>query len=105
MTSAVREARLQNAAAYMAVDLESDRVVIEMVFDAAYAYITGGVAADPMDAPDAPDVLSPGLFDFALNCLALHWYDHRSDMAGGAFPAALRPILTQLKAQGGGLIG
>lgn len=105
MKPEIREVRIRNAAAYMAADLESDRAVIESVYDAAYDYITGGVAPDPMSAPDAPEVLTPGLFDLAVNSLALHWFDHRSDMEGAAFPAALRPMLTQLKARCGGLIG
>ena len=89
----------------MAADLEEDRVNIELVYSAAYSYLTGGVAPDPMTQPGAPDELSPGLFDLALNSLALHWFDHRSDMESESFPAALRPILTQLKAKGGGLVG
>lgn len=101
----LREIRLQNLAAYMADDLEEDRQVIEMVFAAAYDYLTHGVTPDPMLTDPMPDELSLGLFDLALNSLALHWRDHRDDMESGAFPEALRPMLTQLKARGGGLVG
>lgn len=101
----LREERLERAAVYMSADLEADRLVVEMVYDAAYAYVTGGVCADPMTAQDAPEEFVPGMFDLAVNCLALHWYDHRSDMEGAAFPAALRPMFTQLKARGGCLVG
>ncbi len=101
----LKNARLENLAAYMAADSEADRVNIELVYSAAYAYLTGGVAPDPMTLPGAPEELTPGLWDLALNSLALHWYDHRGDMEAEQFPPALRPILTQLKAKGGELVG
>ena len=52
----LKNARLENLAAYMAADSEADRVNIELVYSAAYAYLTGGVAPDPMTLPGAPTV-------------------------------------------------
>ncbi len=106
MTAAeLKNARLANLAVYMAADSEADRVNIELVYSAAYAYLAGGVAPDPMTLPGAPEELAPGMWDLALNALALHWFDHRGDMETGSFPASLRPIITLLKAKGGGLVG
>lgn len=83
-------ARLAACKRYMRVDGDEDDEVILALMEAARLYLEGaGVLLERSPA---------ALYDLALYGLTLHYYDRRDAVGDeAAFPAGLRPVITQLK--------
>ncbi len=87
-------ALLEACKRYMRVDGdEEDEVILSLMF-AAELYLRGA-GITPENSPEA-------LYSLALYGLTLHYYDHRDAVGNeSAFPAGLRPVITQLKLMAG----
>jgi uncharacterized phage protein (predicted DNA packaging) len=82
---------LEEAKAYMRVDIDDDDALIQSLIDGAAAYLAGAGILDSEDSRYA----------LAVKALTLHWYDNRGDTVNSTviheIPCGLRTVIQQLK--------
>ena len=80
--------------AYMRAEEETDEAIAPF-YDAAVSYLAG----TGIQKPETED----SRYTLAVHGLTLYYYDHRDDVEGSVapFPIGLRPVINQLKLEGG----